>query len=318
MSRVVVGVGASHSTLMNTHWDEVAGLERAERFKAALGDAGRIIAGARPDAVVIVGSNHFRGMWLDLIPAFTIGVGECVASGESGTPGGPLPVDTDLARHLCRSLVADGFDMAFSTRLQIDHGQTHAVQYLLEGTAVPIVPLVVNVFAPPLPALRRCNDLGAALRRAVLSDSSGKRVAVIGSGGLSHRLPWPRWDDPRSDDDRFMVEAWEHGRDRWADFDGRRRQIIRSASASLAPDFDEEILSLLAAGRLDSVAGWPDETVERRGGNGAQELRAWLIMAAACGHAAGRTLAYSPMPEWLTGMAVAVIETEPGPNEEHP
>jgi 2,3-dihydroxyphenylpropionate 1,2-dioxygenase len=31
-------------------------------------------------------------------------------------------------------------------------------------------------------------------------------------------------------------------------------------------------------------------------------------MAAACGHAPGRTIVYSPMPEWLTGMAVAAVE----------
>jgi 2,3-dihydroxyphenylpropionate 1,2-dioxygenase len=31
-------------------------------------------------------------------------------------------------------------------------------------------------------------------------------------------------------------------------------------------------------------------------------------MAAALGFAPGRRLAYSPMPEWLTGMAVALIE----------
>ena len=43
-------------------------------------------------------------------------------------------------------------------------------------------------------------------------------------------------------------------------------------------------------------------------GNGANELRTWIVMAAACGWSPGRTLCYSPMPEWLTGMAVAVIE----------
>jgi 2,3-dihydroxyphenylpropionate 1,2-dioxygenase len=39
-------------------------------------------------------------------------------------------------------------------------------------------------------------------------------------------------------------------------------------------------------------------------------LRTWLTMAAALGFAPGRALAYSPMPEWLTGMGVAVIEPE--------
>ena len=30
---IVLGIGASHSTLMNTHWHEVAGVGRAERFR---------------------------------------------------------------------------------------------------------------------------------------------------------------------------------------------------------------------------------------------------------------------------------------------
>jgi 2,3-dihydroxyphenylpropionate 1,2-dioxygenase len=34
-------------------------------------------------------------------------------------------------------------------------------------------------------------------------------------------------------------------------------------------------------------------------------------MAAALEHAPGRRLAYEPMPEWLTGMAVAVVEPQP-------
>src|SRR3712207_8738587 len=62
-----------------------------------------VLAAAAPDTVILIGSNHFRGFWLDLIPSFTIGVGTCTASGESGTPKGPQPVDEPLARYLARS-----------------------------------------------------------------------------------------------------------------------------------------------------------------------------------------------------------------------
>ena len=50
-----------------------------------------------------------------------------------------------------------------------------------------------------------------------------------------------------------------------------------------------------------------------RAGNGGNEIRGWLVLAAACGDAPGETLAYSAMPEWKTGMGVAVIDrpTEP-------
>ncbi|MGW0583710.1 DODA-type extradiol aromatic ring-opening family dioxygenase, partial [Streptomyces sp. NPDC002920] len=259
--------------------------------------------------VVLIGSNHFRGFWLDLIPSFTIGVDECVASGESGTPKGPQPVDRELALHLAGDLVERaGFDLAFSARLQIDHGQSHAIQYLLDGLDVDLVPLVVNVFAPPLPTLARCEQLGRALREAVLAFPGGRRVAVIGSGGLSHRLPWPDWREPHGDDEEFMVGAWRNGRENWQDYDIRRREIIRAAEASLNPEFDDEFLTWFEQGRADRVTGFTTQELEKTAGNGAQEIRTWLMTAAMLDHAPARRLAYEPMPEWLTGMGVAVID----------
>ncbi|MDX6742397.1 hypothetical protein [Actinocorallia sp. A-T 12471] len=307
-AEIVLGVGASHSTLMNTHWEQTTHRAEAVRFRDGLAAARDLIAAARPDTVLLVGSNHFRGFWLDLIPAFTLGVGECVASGESGTPSGPQPVDIPLARHLTGSLVDAGFDPAFSARLQIDHGQTHAIQYLLDGVDAEIVPLVVNVFAPPLPTLARCLDLGAALRAAILSFPESRRVAVVASGGLSHRLPWPDWREPDGDDEEFMVRAWLNGRGDWASYDERRRSIVRAAPSVITPEFDHDFLALLAEGRAAEATAHTTEDLERIAGNGAQEIRAWLIMAAALGHAPARTLAYAPVPDWLTGMAVAVID----------
>ncbi|MCX5203565.1 MULTISPECIES: catechol 1,2-dioxygenase [Streptomyces] len=309
MSEIVLGVGASHSTLMNTHWEETLHKDRAERFRDALRAARDELARTRPDTVVLIGSNHFRGFWLDLIPPFTLGVGECIASGESGTPKGPQPVDVPLAQHIADSLVESGrFDPAFSARLQIDHGQSHAIQYLLDGLDVKIVPLVVNVFAHPLPTLERCDQLGRAIRDAVLAFPGDRRVAVVGSGGLSHRLPWPNWREPHGADEEFMVGAWLNGRENWQDYDARRREIIRAAEASLTPEFDNEFLTLLERGEAHRITDFTSEELEKAAGNGAQELRTWLLMAAALGHAPARRLAYEPMPEWLTGMGVAVID----------
>jgi hypothetical protein len=39
MSSLVLCVAASHTTLMNTHWNELKHLDRAERFRNALGQA---------------------------------------------------------------------------------------------------------------------------------------------------------------------------------------------------------------------------------------------------------------------------------------
>ncbi len=311
MSELVLGVGASHSTLMNTHWAEVDHLPAAHAFRDGLAAGRDALAAARPDAVVVLGSNHFRGMFLDLMPAFTVGVGEVLGAGEAGTPSGPLPVDTALARTIVDGLVDAGFDPAFSLRLTVDHGITHSVQHLLPALDVPIVPVVVNTFAPPLPSLRRCHDLGAAIGATLRADGVDRRVAVIASGGLSHRLPWPKWFAALSDDDRFLVEAWLEGRDSWSDFEVRRREIIRAAKPDINPDFDAWFLDLLETGSTAEVLDRTSADIEDEAGNGAQEIRAWIAMAAALtgpgGAPTGTTLAYAEMPEWLTGMGVSLL-----------
>jgi 2,3-dihydroxyphenylpropionate 1,2-dioxygenase len=309
MSGILLGVGASHSTLMNTHWDDVVHTDRAVAFRDALGAARQRITDAHPDVVVIVGSNHFRGFWLDLIPSFTMGVGEVIAAGESGTPSGPQRTDPAFAQALAAHLVEVGTEVAISARLQIDHGQSHAIQYLLDGLDVPVVPLVVNVFAQPLPTLARCAELGENLADAVDRIPGDRRVVVIASGGLSHQLPWPSdWTAPAGDDEAFLVEAWLNGRGEWERYDKRRREIIVAARPTIFPEFDTAFLDDLEHGRLRRYTSMTTADVAAAAGNGGQELRTWLVMAAALGFAPGTPLAYAPMPEWLTGMAVAVLD----------
>ncbi|MGH3763347.1 hypothetical protein [Actinophytocola sp.] len=307
MSEIVLGVGASHSTLMNTHWSEVDHLPEAHRFRDGLATARDALAEARPDALVVIGSNHFRGMFLDLMPSFTVGVGEVLGAGEAGTPGGPLPVDTALARTIVDHVVSSGLDPAFSLRLTVDHGITHSLQHLVPDLDVPIVPVVVNTFAPPLPPLRRCHTLGAEIGAAIRADGTDKRVAVIASGGLSHRLPWPKWFAASSDDDRFLVRAWLEGRTSWGEYEVRRREIVRAAAPEINPAFDEWFLGLLEAGDVEPVLDHSDERIEAEAGNGAHEIRAWVAMAAAVGPGTGATAAYAEIPQWLTGMGVSIL-----------
>ncbi len=309
MSSIVLGVGASHSTLMNTHWDKVVHAERAEAFRDSLATARQRLVDARPDVAVVIGSNHFRGFFLDMIPAFTMGVGEVIAAGEAGTPKGPQKTDPAFAQQVAAHLVEAGVEVAISARLQIDHGQSHAIQYLLDGIDIPVVPLVINVFAQPLPTLPRCAELGRRLAEAVEAVGEGRRVAVIASGGLSHQLPWPSdWAAPQNEDEEFLVDAWLNGRGEWERFDGRRREIIVAARPCIFEDFDNKFLADLTAGRLEDYLSLTSAQIEEVAGNGGQELRTWLTMAAALGFAPGEALCYSPMPEWLTGMGTALID----------
>ena len=57
----------------------------------------------------------------------------------------------------------------------------------MNGTTIPTVPIMLNTYYPPnQPTPKRCYALGQALRQAIESWLSAKRVAVIASGGLSH------------------------------------------------------------------------------------------------------------------------------------
>ena len=303
----MLGVGSSHTTLMNTRWDEVAHLDRAHRYRDALRDARNRLEHQAPDLAVIVGSNHFRGTGLDLMPAFTIGVGELIGAGEHGTPAGPLLTDTTAALRLCELLVEGGIDAAFSTELIVDHGISHAIQYLVpEGS--PVVAVVINVFAPPLPTLARTGEFGSALGAAARALPGDRRVAVIGTGGLSHTLPFPDWAHPKTDDDQFLVESWRHGRADWSLNEPRRRRIILGSPAIINSRFDQSFLARLLAGEHEAFAQELDNReLVAAAGNGGNEIRAWLAMRAAMGPATGAVLSYSAMPEWLTGMAVAVF-----------
>ena len=311
MGRVSLGIGASHTTLMNTQWDKVAHLQGAQEFKSGLQAASRYLQDSRPDAVIVIGSNHFRGQWLDLMPAFAIGVDEVMSSGEHGTPSGLQRSAPEHALAIANSLMGQGFDMAFSTRLTIDHGISHAIQYLTLENQLPIIPLIVNCFAPPLPNLSRCVALGHAIRTAVEALPSGLAVAVLASGGLSHQLPFPDWRQPASDNDAFLVDSWKNGRGDWQRYEERRRRIVTSAPPRLNTEFDHTFMDALCRGAtLDWLATVSDESLVATAGNGANELRNWLIMHAALGFCPGQTLAYAPMPDWLTGMGVFLCDPQ--------
>ncbi len=304
MANIVKAIGASHTTLMNTQWDKVDHLPRAHEFRDALGVASNLLSESKPDAVIIIGSNHFRGYWLDLMPAFSIGVGDIISSGEHGTPEGKQLDCCDVAIDLCNQLVDKGFDMTFSTRMTVDHGISHAIQWLVDKDT-PIIPLVVNCFAPPLPTILRCLQLGDAIRESIKTLPQDLNLGVIATGGLSHQLPFPDWRKPESDDDEFLVDSWMHGRNNWSQYERRRREIIIKAPSQINEAFDRDLLQALCDGQVEAfISQFDERQIVEQAGNGGNEIRCWLMMAAIMAHQPATLHCYSPMPEWLTGMAV--------------
>ena len=153
---------------------------------------------ANPDVLVMVGSDHFHQLWLDNMPQFLVGKAPFYDANwyneerEFGLPKMLLKGDENLSSHLLREGIDQGFDLAFSNELRIDHSITCPIITLRPEADLPIVPIYTNIFAPPLPSPKRFWDLGRAIRSIIDEYPSDKRIAAIGSGHLSLELGGPR------------------------------------------------------------------------------------------------------------------------------
>ncbi len=170
---------------------------------------------ARPDVLVMVGSDHFHQVWLDNIPQFLVGKAPWYDANyyneqrEFGLPTFVVKGQEDLSAHLLRGGLDFGFDLAFSNELRIDHSVTCPLITLRPEYDLPIVPIYTNIFAPPLPQPQRFVQLGKAVRELVESWPADLRVAIIGTGHLSLELGGPRQFGPHGPDPEFDAKAVE-------------------------------------------------------------------------------------------------------------
>jgi hypothetical protein len=100
-------------------------------------------------------------------------------------------VASDLGRHLIEELMAHDFDVAHSKSYRPGIGMSHSYAFIyrrvMTAGIIPTVPIHLNTYFPPnQPSPRRCYELGQAVREAIEIWKGDARVAVLGSGGLSH------------------------------------------------------------------------------------------------------------------------------------
>lgn len=309
MAQIVAAGALSHSPLINFDADptDAAAIERYRTMTRRLGDA---IRAARPDVLVMIGQDHFRSLFYDLMPPFVIGTGRVDGWGDWRTAKGPFNVATGLARHIHRALLAREFDCAASYDLRVDHGITQPFQLLDIAETTTIVPILVNTSAPPLPTPWRSYAFGEALAAAISGFAEPLRVAIIGSGGLSHSPPAGNVESTRPEDAQRVLRMIAGRATVAQDEDARVTGLLAAVRAgkfadSVRPQWDRLILDRLMRGEAKMLASELDEPgIERDGGNGGQELRTWLAM---CGATAGvpvDVLGYEPIPYLITGMGV--------------
>ncbi|MFB3048616.1 MAG: class III extradiol dioxygenase subunit beta [Acidimicrobiia bacterium] len=201
MAEIPYGVATSHVPAIGAAIDN--GREETPYWKPLFEGyegARKWMADADPDVLILAYNDHASAFDLDLIPTFAIGVAEEFPIADEGygpRPIPPVPGHPDLAWHLAESLILDEFDMTIVNSLPVDHGLTVPLSILYgkpERWPARVIPLSVNVIQYPPPTGRRCFALGKAIRRAVESypDTEDLKVAVLGTGGMSHQLQGER------------------------------------------------------------------------------------------------------------------------------
>jgi protocatechuate 4,5-dioxygenase beta chain len=153
---------------------------------------------ADPDVAIIVYNDHASAFSLELIPTFAIGVADSFQPADEGYGPRKVPVvegHPELAWHLAESLIFDEFDMTMVNEMPVDHGLTVPLSIICGQPSFwpcKVIPLAVNVIQYPSPTGNRCYQLGKAIRKAVEAFPQDIKVAVIGTGGMSHQLQGER------------------------------------------------------------------------------------------------------------------------------
>ncbi|SAK79357.1 protocatechuate 4,5-dioxygenase [Caballeronia temeraria] len=185
-----IGAAIDHRKTQEPYWRPLFdGVEPAREW----------IRTVQPDVVIVVYNDHASRFGLDLTPTFAIGVAEQFPPHDEGYGPRPVPScegDPDLAWHITESLVLnDEFDVAMVGDMTVDHGLTVPLSLMFGQTErwpCKVIPLCVNVIQYPQPTALRCLKLGQALRRAIDSYGPDVKVAIFGTGGMSHQLQGER------------------------------------------------------------------------------------------------------------------------------
>ncbi|GAB3364480.1 DODA-type extradiol aromatic ring-opening family dioxygenase [Modestobacter lapidis] len=252
-----------------------------QRIDAGVAVLRQTLEAARPDALVIVGDDQNEVFGPAFNPTLAVFCGSEVSGSTlprfRDQPGVDRRVDlkchSELASHFAAGLIQRGFDPAVMTELRplsrpdgIGHAFTRPAHFLgVADAGIPVIPIFLNAYHDPLPSGQRCYDLGAAIRD--IADGRPERIAVFGSGGLSHDPMGPRagWIDQRLDN--------------W-------------------------VLDRIAEGRGDELTrlfGFDSDTL--RGGTG--EIRSWIVVAGAFAGLPAHVVDYVPLHHAVTGLGFA-------------
>ena len=251
MSLVYAGV-LSHAPGITGRAHLANNIERRDEFYAALDKQRQDIEASGAEALVVIAAEHFGNFFMNNMPAFCIGIGEKYTGPIEDPewlkiPKTTIPGAPSIARRLTDEIMQT-VDTAYAEEWRFDHGIMVPLHFLTPDYKLPIIPVNINCQGPPLTPLHRAWAFGEAIRRA--ADSIPEKIAIVGTGGISH---WPATPD----------------------------------SGKINEEWDREFLDRLTRFDKDGLLSYTDEETYRDGGQGGFEIRTYIAAAAAAGGARG-------------------------------
>jgi 2,3-dihydroxyphenylpropionate 1,2-dioxygenase len=208
MGQIVAAMATMHAPQLFTRPPE-EDPKQLDAGIAAMRRLGKVLDETRPDALIIFASDHMETFFLKTVPTFAIMAADQATAVFGGKTWSP-PIHRVLAEGLLEQLVRRDFDMAYSQEADLGHSFAAIFEWVLEDRQIPVVPVLVNTYLPPLPSARRCAALGRAI--AEIIGSRPERVAVLASGGMSHYPGTWKYYKPAFDFDRWCLYELENGR----------------------------------------------------------------------------------------------------------
>ena len=129
--------------------------EQLDADIAAMRELGKDIEDAKPDLAIVIGSDHLETFFLSSVPTFAVVAGEKSHAAFANRKW-ELPVHLPFADALLEKLMQRGFDMAYSQDAELGHSFAAVYEWVIEGRSIPVVPIFVNTYLPPLPSPQRC------------------------------------------------------------------------------------------------------------------------------------------------------------------
>lgn len=328
MGKVVGAISLSHAPGM-TGWPEAIQQADRDRMNAACAKLSSYVRARRPDVIVAFLDDHFENLYRNLSPIFAIGVAaehvgpadywcNVLRVGEARKIGGM----TELAAHILSSTISAEFDVTRMGSIEYGNNLMVPLGLIPAVNGVPVIPVFINVFQPPLPSVSRAFEFGVAVRRAVESYPEDVRVLFMGTGGLSHSPPV--WFEHLHGDDAAAMEPVVAKMRRFQtegrgvlleepglmDEIGAYEQVMarRSVKPVVNPDWDRAFLTRLAGGDVEGLRSWTREEIEREGGTGGLEILNWIAVMGAMKSAPATVVDYHDVPEWITGIGYAMYE----------